>query len=344
MNPFNEILYNENIKRQIYLNRNKKSITNSMLSNLRKHDLEFAEKFTSSFSRLSLIDLKKLAQATRFNTDRLKDFKSVLESLKNSSIKSVNDSINDKLDQLTIDEYDFQYNLIQFAKRETDFDVPRINKATKTSLKEYRRLEPMDATTQDDYLEEWGRRRVGKVLQVVRRGLKRGDNKEKIFKAVFGTEKRFSGILKGTHLGASLASDTLHVSATSAANFAFVELNDSFDLLVSAVLDSGSSKQCVLNHNKFVFKDLNGRRAPYHYKCNTRNFPFLKGDESPQKESFIAWWKRQTDAVRRRFLGPTRFAAQNNTPRKLADPRIFISPQKGDFINLEELRDSGVLK
>ena len=343
MNPFNTILYDENIRRQISLTRNKNGLRRSSLTVLREHDLEYAKRFENAFLRLSSNDLGKLRQATQFNTERLTEFRSVIESLGRSSFRVFSDAINPDLDQLTIDEFAFQENLVRFAAAETETRLPVIKSATNAKLRRYRSLEPMVDTTQDDFLRNWAAGRSDKVLRAVRRGLKRGLNQEEILRSIYGTQRRFSGILKATHQGAGLASNTLHVSATSAANCAFVSLNDGFDLLVSAILDSGSSKICVSNHNQFIFEDLEGDRSPYHPNCNTRVFVYMSGDEPPARESFMVWWDRQTDEVKLEFLGRTRFEAQQENPERFRDPRIFISTEGDNFITIDELRDTGVL-
>lgn len=342
MNPFNEIIYNENVKRQVFLKRHRNGLRARLEEALREHDLDYSERFSSSFLRLSNRDFRSLAQATDFNTDRLKDFRSAVRSLAKSSYDVANDLINKELDELVYDEYKFQESLVRRARRETDEFIPVIKSTTRTKLKKYRSLEPLVNTTQEDYLTNWSQNRSRKLLEEVRKQIKRGLDPKDIIKKVRGTEKRFSGILKDTHFGASLGSNTLHVSATSAANFAFVDLNTSFDLLVSAVLDSGSAKVCVLNHNRLIQQDNIAGRSPYHLNCNTRVFPYLKGDTVPERESFASWWRRQNDDVRLQFLGRKRFEMAQNDPSIFNSAESFISEETGRFITLNELRDSSL--
>ena len=336
MEEFSDIIYNESIKRNIFLKRNKSFLMQSIEDELRLHDLDFMDRIESSLFRLSEKDFKKLATASSFDTDRLKSFSSSLISFSKSSESFVNNFINKSLDRLVVDEFQFQINLIAIALKKTNVIIPKLKQLNKKELLEYRKLEPMFNTTQKDFVKKWSEGRSEKILKRIRRDIRRGKNKSEVLRAIRGTEKRFSGIVKDTCWGAKLALSTLHVSATSAAAKAFIDVNDSFELVVSANLESSSAKVCVVNHNK-VITDF---RPPFHLNCNTRTILKLKSLKPYRKETIVSWWENQDDEAKIEFLGKKRFEIYQSNQSKFKDPTNFIS-NYGDIYTLDKLSSMG---
>ena len=329
----NEFIYDANVERQIYLLRHRAGLVRKIKQALKKHDLEFTENLVLSLTRLSGADLQRLGTAAGFNTVQSQRFENLLNSFRESSGQTLTNVINEELNQLIEDEYDFQretylnglqqFGLVSAFALSTKLDKPE----------EKRKLELSVGKTQDEIIHEWSERRKQKVLAVIRLSVQEENEPSirKIIKDVSGTSSRFGGILRDTHYGAIVFGETLHQSAVTAGAMAVVEQAEAsskknsdaiskIDLLWSSLLDSKTSSLCFQRHNKLIFGQLGGARPPGHPRCRSTTIPWFGGKKPPQSETVTKWFGRQSEDVKKRILGKTRYEAYSENSSNLKFP------------------------
>lgn len=342
MTPFNQFIYEKSVERQIDLLRHREGLSLKVRKALSKHDINFSNKLAANLLRLSEKDLKRLGTAVGFNTSALKALRETLNSFERSSALVLRDSISDELDTLTKDEYDFQVSIIDDASTFTKAPIVGFSVLSLRNAKKYRSLEIAVDKSQSEQILYWAANRRRKVLSTIRATVINGGNTNNVLSEVAGTRSRAGGILKKTHFGAVLISNTFHNSATSAASSALKEENQGeLDFFWSSILDGKTSGVCFRRHNKKIYKQLNGARPPAHPNCRSRTIPVF-GDDTPINETVTQWFSRQIDDVKEKVLGAKKFAAYQLDKTKFSFPKDFIS-SKGDFYTLDQLRDRGTI-
>ena len=347
----NEFIYDASVERQIYLLRHRAGLVRKIKQVLKKHDVEFTDALASRLARLSGKDIERLGTAIGFTTAQLQALEALLERFQETSFQTLNSVLDEELNQLTEDEYDFQREVYLNGVQGLGLvsGVALASKMSDPSGK--RKLELSVGKTQDEIISEWAARRKQKVLATIRLAVTTNENPDinTILKAVGGTSRRFGGILRDTHYGAIVYSETLHQSAISAGAMDIVrqfsseekensETINQADLLWSSILDGKTSSKCFRLHNKLVFKQLGGQRPPAHPRCRSNVIPWYGGNaSSPNSETVTKWFRRQPEDVKKRILGKNRYEAYSKDSSSLSFPRDFIS-ENGDRYTLEQLR------
>lgn len=346
MNPLNEFIYNRNIKRQIDLIRHRNGLNKRSQEQLKNHDIDFFDKLLLRLVRLSGSDINKFITSGPVNTERLKDLYDTFDDFEDSSFDIVFNYAGNELKKLTLSEYNFQSSLIEVAFEESGFKAPKIKTLSEQKASFYFNNQIMVGSFFKEELKIWAFKRKNKLINKLRTEINRKQNLEQISRSLRGTDKRFSGILKATHFGASMVVDTAHIAATSASARALKELNEEnlkIDFLYSSILDKKSSGKCFTRHNKRVFKKLKGEMSPIHFRCRTRMIPFIGNDTPPSQESVDQWFISISDSEKLNFLGQKKFNVYKNNKKKLKLMRDFIS-KDSEVYTLEQLEKSGLVK
>lgn len=333
----NNFIYNASIKRQIFLLRHRAGLVHRVKDALEIIDGEFNDKISLSLSRLSGKDVSRLTRSSFTKTDALKRVFSDLEDFRRSSKQVLSNSLLE-LDVLTKSEYDFNANLIAQAGLQNS-DIISVNAISQSKSNSYRSQELSVNQTELEAVNNWSRRRKQKILEQIRKSSREGLDLFGIIESISGE----SGIVKATQFGATLAAETLHCAAISAAGNAIVQENKhlDLDLVILSIFDRRTSSKCFEKNGKQVFKELKGFRPPFHMKCRTSVFPII-GNFDVDVETSTSWFSKQSEETKKSVLGKKRYEAYSEDKFSLKFPKDFIN-SNGDLWTLEELSSKGKL-
>ena len=330
----NKDIYEASVIRQINLLRNRESLSLKIRRALTSQDIKFRERLIGNIYRLSEKDLKRLAVSQGRNTDAIKSIKSTIKDFTLKTESLTNSILDVELNSLTFDEYEFYRQVFNKSAEKSGLEFS-ISEISKEKAGRYRARELVLGQTQGEVIRQWSERRGRKLMQQIRISAQYLD-KELISAKIGGKGSRLGGILKDTHFGGVLESNTLHAAATSAAVFAIRQENEkAFDIVWMSHLDSKTSGNCFSKHNKRV-----EQRPPSHKNCRSRVVPIFGSSDVFPEESIRVWFSRQTEQTQVDILGKVRFNLYQDSATNLVFPRDFVS-EKGDMMTLEELRSSG---
>ncbi len=150
--------------------------------------------------------------------------------------------------------------------------------------------------TQGEHVDELFRRRMGLVRDEIRRGFVEGASTADLVKRIRGTRSlNFSdGILEISRRSAETMVRTAVTHTANATRQVIFEAND--DLIKGvryvAILDGRTTAICRALDGK-IFPIRSGPRPPQHPGCRSTTVEILKGEATPEYESYNDWLRTQ---------------------------------------------------
>ncbi len=329
-------LYDDAVERQVKVQRFIEGLVKRTKSAFRKHDAKFADRFSGLLLRLSGRDVDRLDSGYRLSrgTQRTKELVNALNDFKKSSYELSLKPIAE-LQQLGFDEAEYWADRLNFHHKS---DGLVFNSPEKGNYNAVWANYLVFGETMRDSVKRWSIIRSDALQRHVRQEA----HVNKPIEVIIRDIGKRNGVLD-TQVTSRVngLSGKVHTNATasvSAGHLALLNDNKPIrDLMHISVLDSRTSDICTRRHGKLINRDLNGSLPPLHPNCRSRTFPTaVKGVKLPENDTVGAWFKRQSDAEKRRILGAKRYELWKTGQYKY--PQDFIDPSREKLWTLDELK------
>lgn len=295
--------YADFIKREIYINRYNKKLSNDIFKFSQNLDIPLID-----FLNKEIQKIESRGYDSDFSKKHLKikkDLKKEIQLIVKNQVNELNTMLKKELTGLIDNEIEFQKQAIEGLNNDLKLTI----KPSKAQLSKIITSQPFQGKLLKDYVKDWSDSKSKRIWSTIQTGFINGDSTSQIVKSIKGTKSlnNQDGTLFTSNRFLKTLTRTSITHVTSRASSEYYSQNTDVieKIQFVAVLDSRTSTICASLDGK-LFEPGNEPKTPLHMNCRSRGIPKIKNVPAFKKQSYASWLREQDSEFIDDVLGTTK--------------------------------------